>query len=480
MSRLDVDLESARQAGIGEWPVPDPISSEATASSSFPVNALGPLRQVTKDIQDATKCPIGLASASVLATAAFAAQGICDVEFVKQTRRPLSLFIITVGASGERKSSADHFAQLGVRRHVSKLQERYRMAMTLAGEGDRPPGLRDPNIVIGTGSVEGIGRGFSEGHPSQALFNDEGGAFLGGHSLKKENKMAGLAALSKFWDGNGYPHRVRGQGPSSEIVVTLDCRLTTQLLGQRVAVMPLIEDGMARGQGLLARFLVHEPKSTIGTRFMTFEEWQSTANTVAIEKFADDVEHLLGKSCPRSEEGDVPRPRLNLSDDASRLLYGYAMDVERELAPLGNFAGFGDVVNKVHEQAARIAGTLAVFREEDEVAEATMADAVEIAEYFLSEVIRLMSVAPQEQSINDAVTIANWLHGRGGICSINDFSQRGPKAFRKKADREDAIELLKDAGWLRVVNRNFELNPRCEELGVLFSDAPAKLAEGAN
>ncbi|WP_146740174.1 DUF3987 domain-containing protein, partial [Hyphomonas sp. GM-8P] len=85
-----------------------------------------------------------------------------------------------------------------------------------------------------------------------------------------------------------------GSKDKSETLTANDCRLAVHLQAQPVALQPFLADPMAKGQGLLARCLIHKPASTIGTRIMTLEEWQTDGMTVEVQSFAMRVKALLG------------------------------------------------------------------------------------------------------------------------------------------------------------------------------------------
>lgn len=462
-----------RGRDVTGWTDPEDISGPDLSPTPFPLEALGQLLEpATRDIVSGTKCPPALAGASVLAAAAFSAQGLYDVEFVRKSRRPLSLSILTSGASGERKSSVDVLAMHGAKAHQEALFREYAARATTIADmkkagDDPPPALPDPTLIINTGTVQGLFHSFAEGHASQALFNDEGGGFLGGHGFRPENRLATLTALSKFWDGGVQTHKLRGNGHKSQTITVADCRLTVHLMAQPVALRPFLTDPMARGQGILARCLIHAPPSTIGTRISTWDEWNEDGMTTSVRSFGMGVERMLAQSVRKNAAGKVERPLLRLCEDAGRALHAYSNDVERQLGPLEALAGYSDLVNKVHEQAARIAGTLAVFRGEDEVTGSTMADGIALAEYFLSETVRIAKMAPRDGAAKDALTIAEWLHARGGKVACKTFSKCGPKHLRLVAERKDAFSLLIAANWMRDTNGELELNPQCAALGMV-------------
>ncbi len=245
---------------------------------------------------------------------------------------------------------------------------------------------------------------------------------------------------------------------------------------QPVALQPFLADPMAKGQGLLARCLIHKPASTIGTRIMTLEEWQTDGITVEVQSFAMRVKDLLGRPVNR-DDGAVQRELLPLTTEAMRALVDYANEVERSLAPAGDLEGMSDLVNKVQEQAARIAGTFAAFADQMEVSGCTMEGAIRVARYFLSETVRLASIGPQDAAAKDALTVAAWLHERKGAVPCKTYSRCGPKKLRKIINRQEAFSLLKDANWMRETNGMLELNPKCAALGMFQSSVSGEQGE---
>ena len=110
---------------------PRPLRREASPAEPFPVDALGEiLGGAAHAIADKIMCPASMAGSSVLAVASLAAQLHADVTLpVPGSVRPLSLFLVSVAGTGERKSAADGEAMRPVRRHEVRLREHYDEAL---------------------------------------------------------------------------------------------------------------------------------------------------------------------------------------------------------------------------------------------------------------------------------------------------------------------------------------------------------------
>lgn len=80
---------------------PQPLVREIAPAATYPVAALGPLRAAVEAVQGMTQAPVAIPAQSALAVASLAVQGFADVETLGGPR-PLSLYALTIAASGER------------------------------------------------------------------------------------------------------------------------------------------------------------------------------------------------------------------------------------------------------------------------------------------------------------------------------------------------------------------------------------------
>jgi hypothetical protein len=99
---------------------------ESSPADPFPIEALGTvLAPAARGINDRVRAPMAICGQSVLAAAALAVQGHANVVLPNGQLKPLSIYCITVAASGERKSSCDDEATWPIRRREECLRERY-------------------------------------------------------------------------------------------------------------------------------------------------------------------------------------------------------------------------------------------------------------------------------------------------------------------------------------------------------------------
>jgi hypothetical protein len=200
-----------------------------------------------------TQAPMDICANAVLAMGALAGQAHADVRLPTGETKPLSLFLITVARSGERKTSVDSLASVPVRQREADLRinnetavvehqnvhaawdaerkkilndkkftrDERKQALDRLGPEPKPP--LSPILVCHEPTFEGLTKLLINGQPSIGIFASEGGAFIGGHGFSDEAKMRTAAGFSLLWD-DGRITRVRaGEG-------------STALAGKRVAL----------------------------------------------------------------------------------------------------------------------------------------------------------------------------------------------------------------------------------------------------
>ena len=91
-----------------EWAEFVPLVREEEEPRPFPVEALGTtIEEAVIEFKRYGKQPLSMIAGSALATASLACQGLADVGRDSQNIGPISLLVLTIAESGERKSSLD-------------------------------------------------------------------------------------------------------------------------------------------------------------------------------------------------------------------------------------------------------------------------------------------------------------------------------------------------------------------------------------
>ena len=223
-------------AALASTPAPEllPLVPPTPPLRPYPVAALGRvLSGAAASIAAKCQCAPALAAQSVLAVASLASQRLADVRLPYRQTRPLSLFLVTVAASGDRKTTADNEALIPVRMHEKNLKESYQAAYeswrishsawvaeqrkiendknldrpgreaTLSALGKAPIEPNKPLLTAPEPTVEALAKHWPVLPAALGLFSAEGGQMTGGHGFGPDHRLKTAAALSSLWDGAG-------------------------------------------------------------------------------------------------------------------------------------------------------------------------------------------------------------------------------------------------------------------------------------
>jgi hypothetical protein len=458
---------------------PQPLLRPVAPGKAYPVQALGALRTAVEAVQGMTQAPVAIPAASALAVASVAVQGFADVDTLGGSR-PLSLYLLTIAQSGERKSSCDaplmaalrDFERDEARAHRTDLASWQNAQALWKGERDRilsearkgkgerrtaaevdlnalgpePAAPPSTDRTVTEPTFEGQTRLFAMGQPSLGIFSDEGGQFLGGFAMNADNRTKTLAALNDLWQGNPIRRTRAGDGA----LTLFGRRLAMHLMVQPGVARDFMSDPKAADTGFLPRFLICEPPSHIGTRMQANQR----RDDASLAAFGKRLRAVLEAPMPMDPDTRELKPRLlPLAPEARALLVCFADAVEGQQAPGGTFEHVTGHASKAAEQAARIAGVLTVWQDLDarEVTGATMADAITLAGFYLSEAARLADVATVAVEVDLAEKLRVWLVDRWDKPEIltSEVLQRAPvRALRDRSAARKALAMLADAGWL--------------------------------
>lgn len=458
---------------------PQPLLREIPAGEAYPVHALGPLTDAVEAVQDITQAPTGIAAQSALAVASLAVQGFADVETLGGDA-PLSLFCLTIAESGERKSSCDRLLMRGIRDHEREqatgyrdefaeyetareiwLGKRKRMLAEAAGadkakaigaEADlralghepRPPLL--PNMTAQEPTLEGLMKLFQIGRPALGLFSDEAGGFIGGHAMNSDNKLKTISGLSQLWNGDTV-NRIRSGDGATDYPGR---RLAMHLMAQPIAARPLLADPQASGQGFLARFLITEPPSLIGTRL---RRGHDAASELTVSTFTSRLSQILATPMPTGDNPQELAPRrLPLSAKAKELLWRFYEASERAQATGGQMEHVRAYASKSAEQAARIAGVLTLWTDLDapEIGPEAMGWGIALAGFYLKEARRLAEAGLVSEETAKAERLRQWLaeSWRHDDVMPSEILNKGPNALRDRKALSGPLAMLVKAGHL--------------------------------
>jgi hypothetical protein len=451
---------------------------------TYPIDALGSLLgSAAKAIAGTVAVPLPIAAHSVLAVAAFAAQDKANIVTDGRTI-PLSLFMLTIAESGDRKSACDNVASAPLLQwqrdklleFVSELQDYKNAKDVYASEHKKilaskrsanekntalnalrsPPVPLEPIAICQEPTLEGLQKSFKQGRPSQAIFSDEGGQFFGGHAMNPDNIQKTIAGLSKYWDGAPITRTRAAPGESSTMYGR---RLSIHLLVQPVIASAVLGNPLLMAQGILARFLIAEADSLAGTRF-----YNSTNpyKHPAVVRFHTDITALLEQVPETSECGGLELPARSLSPEALEVWIAAYNSTERQLEPGGLLELIKPVASKAADNAIRIAGVFAVLERTNEVSAEQMNRAWMLATYYLQNALRAAQLGDASLVERDTAEILGWIKNRAGRQVTIDELQKKltPVKHRKSVAHIRLImSRLVDTGSMTVASQNNKGEP---------------------
>lgn len=264
-----------------DWGELLPLSQSETVLNPYPIHALPPLAQeAVRAISEHVQSPIAMTAQCVIGAMSHIAQAKVNAPHPFNAHgEPCSLFLLTEGQSGSRKSTSRNLADQAIIKHERKQYEAYRQELeqwksAQAGlpKKDREaycaenPPPNDPSTLYSDITLESIAGLFIDGVLNNAsIASDEAGQFFGGHSMKADTRNQALGGYAKLFD-DGFVERTRSKSNLNGSGRAYDVRLTFNLQGQHEVLAEALKDPVLRGQGFLPRFILTIPENLAGTR----------------------------------------------------------------------------------------------------------------------------------------------------------------------------------------------------------------------
>ena len=430
--------QASKSAGAVEDPLP--LTRAVPLADPYPVDALGlTLSTAARAVQAMTQAPIDLCANAVLAVAALATQTHADIVLPSGEVKPLSLYLLTIAASGERKSATDSYALSSIKAQEAELRRTHademvtyqnahdawaaqrqgilkqhngsavecKAALDLLGPEPQPP--LTPILTFNDLTIDGVVKLLMSGQPSIGLFAAEGGTVIGGHAFAKDAKLRTASMLSDLWD-TGRLTRIRSGDGASAITGR---RLSMHIMVQPDVAAMLLGDPLFKEQGLLSRILIAAPESAQGTRM-----WSEPApqHKKALQAFESMINDLYQRSMPLRDgmRNELDPPQIRLTPDAHNLWVKVHNEVERRLGPGGDLEPIKGFAAKLPEHATRIAGVIAKMEYPDacEISADTLAGGITLARHYAGTASRLHGVAQINADLRDAQSLLDWIKQR--------------------------------------------------------------------
>lgn len=468
---------------------PQPLRRDVRPDE-YPVAYLPPvIADAVREVQGYVQAPMAMVAACALSVVSAAVQARFGVQRDAVLQGPASLYLMTVAASGERKTAIDKLFMAPLRQWEAEQSRDYAKAKALyddaladwetdkAGlEKDlsegwhrdtvgtsadprmildlrRPKEPRNARMLRGDDTPEALSVAL-QNYPIAAIISSEAGVIFGSHSMGAEKVQGNLAQINVMWDGGPISQDRIGR----ERVYVSILRATMGLQVQPTVLQHFMErtGGLARGIGFFARFLYSEPETTQGSRFYA----DPPADMPALRAFHARVAALLSMPAEFDDFDQLVTHYVCLDPDAHKCWAAFHDEVEEQLGGDDYLSGIRDVASKAAENAARLACCYHTFNTATPIPppipRATMSDACAVMRWYLEEAVRFGQVADTTEEVRNAELVEVWLVRRLRMnpkadITVNMLRQQGPGALRKLRVKLDAaIELLEDHGRIRT------------------------------
>ncbi|ANJ58558.1 hypothetical protein PMA3_26735 [Pseudomonas silesiensis] len=460
--------------------------------SPFPRCAPLPLLGAAiNEAQNNIQAPLPLIFFSALTAISVSLQGLFDVRKPNGQCVPVSLMLLTIANSGERKSTAESIFLAPVR----EVQEEYgvvyqtminewvtkckiweaknKAILRLIGKlvlngrctqeserilyehgNSRPAKPKQFKILYDDSTPEALFLGLHQNLPTAGLISSEGGGVLNGRALND------LPKQNSIWSGDSITVDRR----TTESYELNEARLTVSIMAQESAFKDYIKrlGEKTRGSGLWARFLVCYPLSTQGSRLIK----NGTTSWEHCTVFSERLKIIIRQNATLLDSIDSPkRQTVQFSPEASERWLDIFNAIESGINKDGRFEGFGDHASKLVDNISRVAALFHLFEGFDgDVSLQTLEFAVELCLWCSDEFKRIFAIPMQEEI--DAVQLNIWLdrYRSKGFDYVfkNEVLQRGPNKLREKERLDRALSVLRNQGKIDFSRsgraRHIELN----------------------
>jgi hypothetical protein len=479
------------------WPDPEPLATPNEEEQPYPLHALPKIMgDAIAEYQCYGQQPTSLIAGSAISAASLVVQGHVDVARDAKLIGPSSTYTAVIAISGERKTSCDNEFRKPLREWMAEEREkrkdeteeaRSKVAQWEAardgllgkikrasGNGtsgpanieqykkelnalyhDKPEEAIQPALFYEDVNPESLTLSLADGWSSASLWSDESGLVIGSLGMSEDSAMRFMGLLNRLWDGGDF-ERTRATAKSA---IVRGRRFTVCQLMQPIVLAKLLTlcGGGSRKMGLIARYLLAWPRSTMGSR--PYRE--PPPNCPAMDRFHRRLREILDRKLPTldssSSRMQLKPAILQLKRSAFELWREFHDATEASLGRSGEYAAIPDIAAKMPENAARLAAQFHVIELAElsgEVGEIEMEGAIAAASWYLAEARRIIEATEKPGVIIDAEQLLEWLLQQPSQTGIEPRAilRLGPAPLRDQKRRNAALDLLFERSCIRKIS----------------------------
>ncbi|TCB38172.1 DUF3987 domain-containing protein [Acinetobacter sp. ANC 4910] len=480
---LDYAIEQL--PSLNQWGELLPLEQAGTAlNSPYPIHALPPLaRDAVIAIAEHVQAPIGMTAQCVIGAMSHIAQAHVNAPHPFSPHgEPCSLYLLTEGQSGSRKSTSRNMADRAIIEHERKQYEQYRRELEQWKSGqaslnkkdkeaycaENPP-PHDPSTLYSDITLESIAGLYVDGVLNNAsIASDEAGQFFGGYTMKGDTRTQAIGGYAKLFD-DGFVERTRSKSNLNGSGRAYDVRLTFNLQGQHEVLSEALKDPVLRGQGFLPRFILTIPENLAGTRLQDAIYRSKNANhDHRLIAYWTRCEYLLD-DCPRPQGGQElhnGRYVIPMNDEAKEIDASFYNMFEELQGKGKRYEYLQAFASRASQLARRLATVFAYFEGIQWIDAKTLTGACEVVKHSLNEWAMYADIEVKAES--DGERLIKWLVRKCAEQKTSSLSKTlamkgAPSHLRKAKEFDPCINELIEFNYVRLVTINkstyIELNP---------------------
>ena len=461
------------------------VQPETSVNSIYPIQALPPLaRDAVIAIAEHVQAPIGMTAQCVIGAMSHIAQAHVNAPHPFNPQgEPCSLYLLTEGQSGSRKSTSRNMADKAIIQHERKQYELYRrdLEQWKSGQaglnkkdkeayGAENPPPHDPSTLYSDITLESIAGLYVDGILNNAsIASDEAGQFFGGYTMKGDTRTQAIGGYAKLFD-DGFVERTRSKSNLNGSGRAYDVRLTFNLQGQHEVLSDALRDPVLRGQGFLPRFILTIPENLAGTRLQDAIYRSKNANhDHRLIAYWTRCEYLLD-DCPRPQGGQElhnGRYVIPMNDEARDIDASFYNMFEELQGKGKRYEYLQAFASRASQLARRLATVFAYFEGLQWIDAKTLTGACEVVKHSLNEWAMYADIEVKTES--DAERLIKWFakyctNKKIDKLAYSSFMNSCPRPMRgSKQKLEPVLEELIDSQYLKIEEiskvRHILINP---------------------
>lgn len=401
------------------------VQNEESVNTPYPIHALPPLaKEAVLAIAEYVQAPIAMAAQCVIGAMSHIAQAHVNAPHPFNAQgEPCSLYLLTEGQSGSRKSTSRNMADKAIIQHERKQYEQYRRDLEQWKSGqaslnkkdreaycaENPP-PHDPSTLYSDITLESIAGLYVDGVLNNAsIASDEAGQFFGGYTMKGDTRTQAIGGYAKLFD-DGFVERTRSKSNLNGSGRAYDVRLTFNLQGQHEVLADALKDPVLRGQGFLPRFILTIPENLAGTRLQDAIYQNKNANMDhRLIAYWTRCEYLLD-DCPRpyaDQELYNGRYVIPMNEQAREIDLAFYNMFEELQGKGKRYEYLQAFASRASQLARRLATVFAYFQGLQWIDASTLKGACEVVKHSLNEWAMYADIEVKAES--DAEKLIKWL-----------------------------------------------------------------------